>query len=177
MNRNARKRPYAAEGRYYGFTWLEFKSSPDCAEQALQGTMQIPSLLPSCCAVVQTMNRREAKRKPKRIAVLLSSGECVSTENISHGGARVRTVRPWKPDAHVVVKTAVYELRAEGRVIYCQSLPDTTFAVGLEFPAPTIRMGHGDHCLAEPQNPEMIEGFVVDARTGSRRDQICSHRV
>ena len=82
---------------------------------------------------------RREKRSLQRFVVLLSNGtqpvvaECAPTENISAYGARVRTVRRWEPDAHVLVKSPLGELRCEARVVYCQTLPDTTFAVGLEF--------------------------------------------
>ena len=87
---------------------------------------------------------RREKRILQRFVVLLSNGtlpvvaECASTENISVNGARVRTVRPWKPDTRVLVKSPLGELRAEARVVYCQTLRNTTFAVGLEF------LGHAD---------------------------------
>jgi len=83
------------------------------------------------------MNGRREQRSPNKFVILLSNGtkpvvaECVSTENISDNGARVRTARPWKPDARVLVKSPLAEL--EARVVYCQTLPDATFAVGLEF--------------------------------------------
>jgi hypothetical protein len=86
---------------------------------------------------------RREKRRPQRFVVLLSNGtkpvvaECASTENISANGARVRTVRPWKQDSRVLVKSSLGELRARARVVYCQTLPDSTFAVGLEFLART----------------------------------------
>ena len=89
--------------------------------------------------------RREV-RSSQRLLVSLSNAtqtmvaECASTENISAYGVRVRTVRRWKPDTRVLVKSPVSELRAEARVVYCQTLPDTTFAVGLEF------LGHRAAC-------------------------------
>jgi len=82
---------------------------------------------------------RRENRSLQRFVVLLSNGkrpvvaECASTENISAYGARVRTVRRWEPDTCVLVKSPLGELRCQARVIYCQTLPDTTFAVGLEF--------------------------------------------
>jgi len=85
------------------------------------------------------MNGRREKRSPKKFMVLLSNGtkpvvaECASTENVSDNGARVRTVRPWRQDTCVLAKSSLAELRAEARVVYCQTLPDSTFAVGLEF--------------------------------------------
>jgi hypothetical protein len=93
------------------------------------------------------MNVRREKRSPKKFVVLLSNGtkpgvaECASTENASDNGARVRTVRPWKQDTRVLVKSSLGELRARARVVYCQILPDSTFAVGLEFLARTDAWG------------------------------------
>src|SRR5215470_15435179 len=86
---------------------------------------------------------RREKRSPKKFAVLLSNGtkpvvaECASTENVSDNGARVRTVRPWKQDTRVLIKSSLAELRARARVVYCQTLPGGTYAVGLEFLART----------------------------------------
>ena len=82
---------------------------------------------------------RREKRILQRFVVQLSNGtlplfaECASTENISVNGARVRTVKHWEPDTRVLVKSPLGELRCEARVVYCQTLRDTTFAVGLEF--------------------------------------------
>ena len=92
---------------------------------------------------------RREKRSPQRLVVLLSNGtqpavaECASTENISAKGARVRTVRRWVPDTRVLVKSPLGALRGEARVVYCQTLRDTTFAVGLEF------LGHTDACVIQ----------------------------
>ena len=81
---------------------------------------------------------RKEKRNPERQQVLLSSAadpssiESALTENVSSRGLRVRTERPWTPDTLVIVLTCESELWARGRVAYCQSLPDYTFAIGLE---------------------------------------------
>jgi len=89
------------------------------------------------------MDGRREKRRTKRFVVQLSNGtepvvaECASTENVSANGARVRTARRWKPETRVLVKSPLGELRAEARVVYCQTLPDTTLVVGLEFLART----------------------------------------
>ena len=82
---------------------------------------------------------RREKRSLQRFVVMLSNGtptvvaECASTENISANGARVRTVWRWEPDSRVLVRSPLGALRGEARVVYCQTLRDTTFAVGLEF--------------------------------------------
>src|SRR5262249_53843233 len=58
-------------------------------------------------------------------------------------GACVRTVRPWKQDTRVLVKSSLCELLARARVVYCRTLTDNTFAVGLEFLARTDAWGTG----------------------------------
>src|SRR5947208_10967015 len=57
----------------------------------------------------------------------------VSTENVSPYGARVRTNRPWKKGTSVLVKSALGELCARARIVYCQPLPANAFALGLQF--------------------------------------------
>jgi len=85
------------------------------------------------------MSDRREKRSSKKLVLLLSNemkraiAECVWTENVSGSGARVRAVRLWKQDTRVHVESALGELRTQARVVYCQTLPDTTYAVGLEF--------------------------------------------
>ena len=67
-----------------------------------------------------------------------ASGRRVRIDGKCHAnGARVRTVRPWKQDTRVLVKSSLGKLRARARVVYCQTLPEGTFAVGLEFLART----------------------------------------
>lgn len=89
------------------------------------------------------MDGRKEKRTPRTFRVLLSSGtqpvvaEYASTENVSAFGARVRTDRPWKPDARVLIKSPMGEPWARARVVYCQTLKSHVFAVGLEFLART----------------------------------------
>jgi len=92
---------------------------------------------------------RREKRNLMKFVVLLSNGtkpvvsERASTENVSDNGACVRTVRPWKQDTRVLVKSSLCELLARARVVYCRTLPDNTFAVGLEFLARTDAWGTG----------------------------------
>jgi|SRR5215469_9941245 len=87
---------------------------------------------------------RREKRSLQRFVVLLSNGtqpvvaECASTENVSANGARVLTVGRWEPDTHVLVRSPVGALRSQARVVYCETLRDATFAVGVEF------LGHTD---------------------------------
>jgi PilZ domain-containing protein len=89
------------------------------------------------------MDGRKEKRTPRTLRVLLSSGtepvvaEYASTENVSPYGARVRTDRPWRPEALVIIKSALGEPWARARVVYCHTLRAHTFALGLQFMART----------------------------------------
>lgn len=56
---------------------------------------------------------------------------------LSSCGMRVQTDRPWKPDAGLLVETSLGERSLRARVVYCETLADTTFSVGLEFLAHT----------------------------------------
>jgi len=85
------------------------------------------------------MDGRKEKRTPRTLRVLLSSGlqpivaQYAAIENVSSYGARVRTERPWKPDARVLIRSSQGQSWASARVIYCQTLKSQMFALGLEF--------------------------------------------
>jgi PilZ domain-containing protein len=95
-----------------------------------------------------TMDGREEKRNRKTFLVMLSSTTqplamaLASTENVSSRGMRVQTDRPWKPDTRLLVETSQGERSARARVVYCETLSDTTFAVGLEL------LAHTDACVS-----------------------------
>jgi hypothetical protein len=86
---------------------------------------------------------RKETRSPEKLQVLISKAtdllriEPASTENVSLHGMRVLTERFWKRDTHLIVKSFDNELWGRGRVVYCQSLSNKTFAVGLELHART----------------------------------------
>ncbi len=81
------------------------------------------------------MDDRKEKRNLKTFLAMLSSATqpltlmLASTENVSSGGMRVQT----EPDTRLLVETSESERSARARVIYCETLSNTTFAVGLEF--------------------------------------------
>jgi len=75
----------------------------------------------------------ERKEEPTDISGSTLSMQYVSTENVSPYGARVRTNRPWKKGTSVLVKSALGELCARARIVYCQPLPANAFALGLQF--------------------------------------------
>lgn len=82
--------------------------------------------------------RRMETRIPTTVTVELSSlheppiKETTSTENLSSRGARVLTTRPWNRNARVLVKSVRGDLRSRARVVYCESLRTSGFALGLE---------------------------------------------
>ena len=83
-------------------------------------------------------NRKE-KRKPQKRQVLLSPveeplvTEVGWTENVSPHGLRVITEWPWPRDTRLTVLSSESELWDRARVVYCQPLSGTLFALGLEF--------------------------------------------
>jgi hypothetical protein len=86
---------------------------------------------------------RKEKRNPEKLQVLLSQmtepllTESASTDNVSSHGMRVRTQRLWKRDTHLIVQSSEGELWGRAKVVYCQTLPADTFALGIEFVART----------------------------------------
>ena len=86
-----------------------------------------------------TMSVRREKRELQKFRVLVTSAqippqaEYAWTENLSSGGARIQTDRPWEAGSVVSLNSSVGQLLTRARVTYCQSLPSDTFAVGLEF--------------------------------------------
>jgi hypothetical protein len=86
---------------------------------------------------------RKEKRNPEKLQVLLSQmaepllTEPASTDNVSSHGMRVQTHRLWKRDTHLIVQSSEGELWGRARVVYCQTLPANTFALGIEFVART----------------------------------------
>lgn len=84
---------------------------------------------------------RKEKRNPEILQVLLSRmaepliTEPASTDDVSSHGMRVRTFRSWKRDTHLIVQSSEKQLWGRAKVVYCQTLPGNTFALGLEFVA------------------------------------------
>ena len=66
----------------------------------------------------------------------LPGTETTFTENVSPRGARVLSVRRWKPNDRLTITSLTGSFRALARVAYCQLVPETGFAVGLEFIEP-----------------------------------------
>ena len=85
--------------------------------------------------------RREA-RVPMEVGVQITGHprlpgtEATFTENVSSRGARVISARRWKKDDHLTIATLTGSFQSVARVAYCQFVPESGFAVGLEFLSP-----------------------------------------
>jgi len=85
-----------------------------------------------------TVARRET-RIPMEVGVKLAGkieqdeAETTFTENVSSRGARVLSAQRWKINEHLTIATLPGSFRAKARVAYCESVPGSGFAVGLEF--------------------------------------------
>jgi PilZ domain len=88
---------------------------------------------------MQSNGYRREKRHPGGFRLQISSTaralalEPALTENVSSHGMRVRTGHSWKPGTEALVKSPVRELWVRARIVYCESLPRHSFALGLEF--------------------------------------------
>jgi hypothetical protein len=89
-----------------------------------------------------TAPRRET-RIPMEVGVhitghpALPGTETTFTENVSPRGARVLSTRRWKINDRLMLTTLTGSFRSVARVAYCQFVPETGFAVGLEFIEPS----------------------------------------
>jgi hypothetical protein len=83
-------------------------------------------------------SKRAEDRIPMKITVDLSSLDVRMpaqegvTENVSPRGARVLTSRPWKPNERLNVRSLLGNFRSRARVVYCVSVDNDQFAVGLQ---------------------------------------------
>jgi hypothetical protein len=87
---------------------------------------------------MQKHDGRKEERSPSHSEALVFTGaesaspDTVSTENLNSYGARLRTERPSKPNAPISVKFPKKEW-VQARVVYCERVPDKSFAIGVEF--------------------------------------------
>jgi len=65
-----------------------------------------------------------------------SGTEHTFTENVSAGGARVTSSRPWKLNDRLTFATLGGSFKAAARVAYCKAVPAKGFVIGLEFMGP-----------------------------------------
>ena len=81
---------------------------------------------------------RTEKRRAWAVSVELSRpdlslpAETAVAENVSSRGARVASKQRWKEGDRVLVKAQKGDLRRPARVVYCEALPSSTFAIGLK---------------------------------------------
>lgn len=78
-------------------------------------------------------------RLPMQVGVRISGNtfmpglETTFTENVSSRGARVRSVRRWRPGESVSVMSLDDGFRSLARVAYCEPNRDMGFVIGVEF--------------------------------------------
>ncbi len=93
-------------------------------------------------------------RLPMQVGVRLSGNtfmpglETTFTENVSSRGARVRSVRRWRPGESVCVMSLADGFRSLARVAYCQPIHDAGFVIGVEF----LEL-EGQWVLGSPKSP------------------------
>lgn len=91
---------------------------------------------------MQVTSGRMEGRSRTTVAVELSSlskppvFEITSTENISTHGARIVTKSNWPAHKPVSLKSLQGDLRSQARIVYCESLYENKFAVGVELVSP-----------------------------------------
>lgn len=87
-------------------------------------------------------NPRREIRTPMEVAVRISGHEKLPgiettfTQNVSSHGARVHSVRRWRPEDQLWIATLTGQFRSLARVAYCERQRGNGFAVGLEFLEP-----------------------------------------
>jgi hypothetical protein len=111
------------------------------AESARHNTSSVPSEGLSEMPLNHTLSGRMERRLPIVVVVRLARAERAGvdgeertyTDNISSRGARVYSIRPWQLGDAVQV-TPRNEDPACGNVVYCQTLEDGRFVIGVKFP-------------------------------------------
>jgi hypothetical protein len=99
--------------------------------------MHLASTLVGTKSAGRARTARTEKRIARAIAVELSRpgssqpAEETITDNVSLRGARVVTKRRWQPEERVLLKSLGDDLVSHARVVYCERLPGSAFAVGL----------------------------------------------
>lgn len=84
------------------------------------------------------LSGRNEKRVTKVVPVCLVDAEGLQVVeqammvNLSSGGARVLTTNQWRPEKAALVLLAG-EIQTEAKVVYCESLSDGQFCIGLQF--------------------------------------------
>lgn len=92
---------------------------------------------------MQAIARRVEERLPLAVRVDLCSLDVrhraheALTENVSAHGARVVSSNPWKLNDRLNLWSLPGDFRARARVVYCEPLGRSSFAIGLQLLAST----------------------------------------
>jgi len=87
---------------------------------------------------MQTAANRAEERIPIKVSVDLANldihlpAQPGVTENVSVRGARVVTTKPWRPNDRLNVRSLLGNFRSRARVVYCETLKNGSYAVGLQ---------------------------------------------
>jgi PilZ domain-containing protein len=98
----------------------------------------LPSFRRPVGCLMQAIARRLENRIPLTVRVDLCSLDVRHpareglTENVSDHGARVVSSTPWKLDERLNVWSLPGDFRARARVVYCETLGSSSFAIGLQ---------------------------------------------
>jgi hypothetical protein len=65
--------------------------------------------------------------------------EQAMTVNVSSRGARISTRRRWQPEEEPRLALSSGEIRARAKVVYCETLADGGFCIGLKFPSANMK--------------------------------------
>ena len=90
------------------------------------------------------VTERLEKRIPMTVAVHISGQDSASnvettfTEDVSSRGARVPSVRQWRPNEFLTIESLPGGFHALARVAYCRPHPEG-YVIGLEFLEPSGR--------------------------------------
>jgi hypothetical protein len=101
--------------------------------------MAVPSYTQSQETGGMMLEGRKQPRTTKRFLLQICAvhdprlEELTLGENLSPCGARVAAARSWEPGCHVDVTSHTGESRGRARVVYCSSVGDRKFIVGLNF--------------------------------------------
>lgn len=89
------------------------------------------------------MSLRKEKRIVQIVAVrvagsrILAMAELAFTENVSSHGARIVTHKVLPVNQELEISSIAGNLKGHARVIYCQPLPNKSYAIGLELYNPS----------------------------------------
>lgn len=134
-------KPEHYERLYRRLTDQPFVTKPGLGEVATMPKRRTPPLE----AVPMLPRRHSFGRTEKRIEIILgvqlaseqdrtaNGAELTFTQNVSRYGARLVSRRNWQPGQIVEVTPGEEDTRFRARVVYCQTLPEDKYQIGLVF--------------------------------------------